>query len=89
MFIEKAEDQKNVKCQICGKESADENEFCDSHFVANKNIEETYVKWRKALKITRNEYLKKIKENPFTGIWAKEVACYLITKEGLENAEES
>ena len=76
-----------MKCKICGKE-AGEGEFCPSHFKAHRNVEESYAIWKKALKIRWDEYLRKIKENPLTGIWAKEAACYLTSKEELENVKE-
>jgi hypothetical protein len=76
-----------MRCQICGKEIT-EGEFCEQHLAAYKNVEESYLNWRKALKIPWKEYLEKIKENKLTGVWAKEVTCYLINKEELKDVKE-
>jgi predicted metal-binding protein len=77
-----------MKCKVCDRETG-KKEFCPSHLTAHENLTESYEIWRKALKIPWEEYLKEIKKNPLTGVWAKEVADYLINNEGTENGKES
>jgi len=36
------------------------------------------VRWRRALAIDRDEFLREISENPATGEWAREVAEDLL-----------
>jgi hypothetical protein len=59
------------------------------HLKAYENIVKKYDFWRKALKISWKEYLSKIKQNPLTGEWTKEVANYLINNEGTRHAKKS
>jgi hypothetical protein len=77
-----------LNCKACNRE-AGEREFCAVHLKSYENIVEAYSSWRKSLKIPWKRYLRKIKENPFTGVWAKEVAEYLISSEEEENVKKS
>jgi hypothetical protein len=67
-----------VKCVICGKESC--REFCEWHEAANKNLSEKFKDWQNAMEITWEKFLEEVKENPNSGIWAKEVATYILEK---------
>jgi len=73
---------------VCYRE-AGERDFCLVHLKAYENIAEKYAVWRKSLKISWKEYLSEIKQNSLTGEWAKEVASYLISNEGIRSVKES
>jgi len=73
-----------MSCKICGRETAD-GAFCTFHARAQLNIVQSYGFWKKGLKIPWKSYLREIKKNCLTGIWAKEVAEYLIRNEETEN----
>jgi len=74
-----------LKCKICGRKA--ESEFCNLHRKAYENLLEKYDEWREAMGISWEEYLKEIIENPFTGIWVKEVAQFLMSsKKGREDS---
>jgi len=55
---------------------------------AYNSIVEKYAVWRKALKISWEEYLSEIEKHSLTGDWAKEVAKCLMSKEEETNGEE-
>jgi hypothetical protein len=77
-----------MKCRACSR-NAGEKDFCPLHSRAHENTLQAYCVWRKGLKIPWQDYLRRIKENPLTGIWAKEVAEYLTNKEEEEHVEKS
>jgi hypothetical protein len=59
------------------------------HEKAHKKILQAYAFWRKGLKISWEDYLRRIRENSLTGAWAKEVADYLISKEERKHVKKS
>jgi len=69
-----------LKCKICSREATQQG-FCAIHLRAYENVVEKYDDWRKALNIVWNQYLLDIQKNSLTGVWAKEVAKYLIEEE--------
>jgi hypothetical protein len=73
---------------VCDRE-AGKKDFCLLHLKAYENILEKYDFWTKALQISWKEYLSEIQKNSLTGEWAKEVANYLINKEGTRSVKES
>ena len=77
-----AEDQRwlELKCKVCSREAGGK-EFCPNHSDAHGNVLAGYEVWRKSLNIPWKDYLRNIKENPLTGIWAKEVAEHLLSNE--------
>ena len=77
-----------MKCKACDREAV-ERDFCIVHLKAYENIVRKYDCWRNALKISWREYLSEIEQNPLTGEWAKEVANYLISNEGIRSVKES
>ncbi len=83
MFIERSE--KAVKCKICCRD-VQENEFCNLHLEAYKNIVAKFDVWTRASGIIWSEYLVVIQKNSLTGVWAKEVAKHLI-EEGNQNVK--
>jgi len=68
-----------MKCEICGR--AAKSRFCERHEEAYNSLLTTYEEWRKAMDISWRDYLKEIKENPYAGRWAKEVAGHLLASE--------
>ena len=66
-------------CEICGRKA--KSKFCDRHEEAYKSLIETYEEWRKAIEISWRDYLKEVKENPYAGKWAKEVAAHLLVSD--------
>jgi hypothetical protein len=67
-------------CRICSRE-AEENGFCLLHSKAYKNLLEKFKVWVVASDISWGQYLIEIQKNSLTGVWAKEVAKYLIKEE--------
>jgi len=67
-----------VKCKICSKEAI--SEYCELHEKAYESLVKTYDDWKEALEISWKEYLKEVVRNQYSGVWAKEVAQYLLEK---------
>lgn len=51
------------------------------HHRAYENLVEKFQVWQKATDISWSQYLDEIQKNSLTGVWAKEVAKYLIKEE--------
>ncbi len=66
-----------MKCKICDREA--EGEYCDYHGKAYSNIKQQFEKWKIALGLSWEEYLREVIQNENTGVWAKEVAGYLLS----------
>lgn len=70
-----------MKCKVCNREVNTKDDYCELHEKAYKNITHKYEEWKKALDISWESYLNQIIKNPLTGVWAKEVAQQLLSKE--------
>jgi len=72
----------NLSCVICGKECGVKESFCEHHKIAYFNIHENYGYWKEAFDgLGWKDYLRMLVDNAENGIWVKEVAKYLITKD--------
>ncbi|KYH42253.1 MAG: DNA topoisomerase I [Candidatus Bathyarchaeota archaeon B63] len=69
-----------MSCKICGRRA--KSRFCDRHEEAYSSLLRTYEDWRRAMKISWTDYLKEVSENPYAGIWVKEVAAHLLNSDG-------
>jgi hypothetical protein len=69
-----------VTCKICSRQ-AEKNGFCQLHAKAYVNALEKFEVWRAASEVSWMEYLVEIQKNSLTGVWAKDVAKYLIEDE--------
>jgi len=69
-----------LKCKICNREAQDKG-YCYLHSKVYLNIIEKFSVWQKASDVSWREYLLQIQKNSLTGLWAKEVAKYLIEEE--------
>jgi hypothetical protein len=69
-----------MNCKICSRGS-EENGLCQLHSKAYKNVQEKFRVWEAASNVSWMEYLVEIQKNSLTGVWAKEVAKYLIEEE--------
>ena len=69
-----------MHCKICSRD-AEENGFCQLHSKAYKTVVEKFGVWEAASNVSWMEYLVEIQKNSLTGVWAKEVAKYLIEEE--------
>ena len=49
--------------------------------MAHQNITEKFRVWEPALGLSWSHYLLEIQKNSLTGLWAKDVAKYLIEEE--------
>lgn len=67
-----------MKCKICSREAI--TDYCELHEKAYENIVQKYSVWKRALEISWKEYLNEVLENPNTGMWAKEVAKYVLNE---------
>jgi len=68
-----------MNCEVCGRKA--KSNFCERHQEAYNSLLKTYDEWRKAMDISWKAYLKEIKDNPYTGKWAKEVAAHLLSSD--------
>jgi len=67
-----------LKCKVCEREA--ENQYCELHEKAYRNIVKEYDVWKKASDVSWKQYLSEVAKNPFTGLWAKEVAESLLSQ---------
>ena len=61
------------RCMICQRSRAADSVYCERHQSAYTNIEENYPKWRIALGLNWETYLRKLMNVSVTGSWVKEV----------------
>ncbi len=75
-----------MKCKVCTREAQVhlQSEYCEFHRNAYGNILNKFESWKKAANVEWNEYLREVAENPFTGVWAKEVAENLLLEKEWE-----
>ncbi len=69
-----------MNCKLCSREVR-ESGFCPLHSKAYQNIQKKFKVWEVASNVSWMEYLVEIQKNSLTGVWAKEVAKYLIEEE--------
>lgn len=77
------------QCIVCRKDVADDAKrpLCRFHMEAYNNIIENYDKWRSAYgNLTPEEFLKRLKDNEYTGKWIKEVVLTLLSQRDLLRA---
>ncbi|HDO41543.1 MAG TPA: hypothetical protein ENH03_01395 [Candidatus Bathyarchaeota archaeon] len=67
-----------MKCKICERKA--ESEFCKFHKISFENLVKKFEEWRKSMDISWLEYLRMLQNNPYTGVWVKEVIQYLLSK---------
>ena len=66
-------------CIICNQDTNGTANYCKKHNSALERLREGYELWQNALdELTMNDYLDRIMNNPFTGIWVQEVIESLI-----------
>lgn len=68
------------RCRLCGRRGADGSEYCPYHQRAYANLKGAFERWRHALDIDWEGFLKEASSNPETGEWAKEVAEDLMQR---------
>jgi len=67
-----------MKCKICERKA--ESEFCKFHKISFENLVKKFEEWKKSMDISWLEYLRMLQNNPYTGVWVKEVIQYLLSK---------
>ncbi len=72
-----------MKCKICGRNA--ESEFCSFHKEAFENLRSKFEEWKKSMNISWMEYLRMLEDNPYTGIWVKEIIQYLLSQNRMED----
>lgn len=72
-----------MKCKICGREAV-ENGFCALHARAYRNLLEKFSVWERAANVSWSQFLVDVQKNSLTGLWAKDVAKYLIVEENKD-----
>ena len=65
-----------MKCLVCGREAKES--YCGFHDAAYRNVVQNFEDWKQGTDLSWREYLKELVENPYTGIWTKEVAEHLL-----------
>ena len=71
-----------MQCPLCNRPITENEALCTYHQKAYLNLREKYDQWKTALGIGWTEYLREVADNPNTGEWVREVAQYLLQKEG-------
>ena len=66
------------RCKLCARRREKGSDYCLYHQRAHAELQRAYVRWKRALAIERDEFLREISENPATGEWAREVAEDLL-----------
>lgn len=69
-----------MNCKICCRQAEDSG-FCPLHLKAYKNVFKNFQVWVAASNVSWCQYLEEIQKNSLTGLWAKDVAKYLIEEE--------
>ncbi len=69
-----------MNCKVCCRE-AGEDGFCPMHSKAYRNVLDKFRVWESALNVSWTQYLGEVQKNSLTGVWAKDVAEYLIEEE--------
>ncbi len=69
------------RCPICNRKT-EGDPLCPYHQRAYLNLRERYDRWREAMEIGWEDYLREVAENPNTGEWAREVAQHLLKNGG-------
>jgi hypothetical protein len=69
-----------LNCKVCCRE-AGEDGFCLMHSKAYRNVLDKFRVWESALNVSWRQYLGEVQKNSLTGVWAKDVAEYLIEEE--------
>jgi hypothetical protein len=69
-----------LNCKLCCREAGNDG-FCQLHSKACSNVLKKFRVWEAALNVTWSQYLIDIQKNSLTGVWAKDVAMYLIEEE--------
>jgi len=71
---------QTLNCKLCYREAGKDG-FCRLHTKAYNNVLEKFRVWEATLNVTWSQYLVDIQKNSLTGVWAKDVARYLIEEE--------
>jgi hypothetical protein len=69
-----------LNCKLCYREAGKDG-FCQLHSKAYNNVLEKFRVWEATLNVIWSQYLFDIQKNSLTGVWAKDVARYLIEEE--------
>jgi len=71
-----------LKCKVCSRETQvqPQSKYCELHQKAYESILKKFEVWKKASNIEWKNYLNEVAKNPFTGIWAKEVAESMLSE---------
>jgi hypothetical protein len=54
---------------------------------AYKSLLKSYEAWKRAMRVSWAEYLARVQNNEFAGLWVKEVVRYLLTSGSLEEPD--
>lgn len=76
------------QCPICNRKT-EGDPLCAYHQRAYLKLRERYDRWKTAMDISWEDYLKEIAGNPNTGGWVREVTLYLLKSEGVSRFSRS
>ncbi len=68
------------RCKLCSQRREEGSEYCPYHGRAYAKLSDAFGRWRRALSIEWDEFLRKVSENPETGEWAREVVEDLLRR---------
>lgn len=71
------------RCRLCGLRQGNKSEYCRYHQLAMKNLEIAFENWEKAVGIGWLDFLEEVMKRKETGVWARDVATDLLSKEHL------
>jgi len=66
------------RCVLCSRRPGGGSEYCVYHHRAYSILRDSFERWRRALSIDWDEFLREVSENSETGEWAREVAENLL-----------
>jgi hypothetical protein len=73
-------EEEQVKCKMCSRQAVSKD-YCSLHETACRNLTEKFEQWKEAMGVPWRDYLRKVAENPLTGVKAREVAEALLSEE--------
>ena len=69
------------QCPICNRKTGEDDPLCAYHQRSYLNLREKYDRWKAAMDISWEDYLREVARNPNTGEWVREVAQHLLKGE--------
>lgn len=69
-----------TECSVCSRDTVSGSDLCGYHEEALTRLHAAFKEWERAMGIEWKEYLVSICRTEGLGLWVREVAVYLISK---------